>query len=78
MAELFATEDAAQQYAKAASEDRLELNTPQYLIGAARNYERANKPEEAKENYRKVATQFPQSPANAQARMALARYNVEL
>lgn len=71
-------EDAAQQYAKAASEDRLELNTPQYLIGAARNYERAGKKDEAKESYRKVATQFPQSPANAQARLALARYNVEL
>lgn len=71
-------EEAAQQYAKAASEDRLELNTPQYLIGAARNYERAGKKDEAKENYRKVATQFPQSPANAQARLALARYNVEL
>jgi len=71
-------DDAAQQYAKAASEDRLELNTPQYLIGAARNYERAGKQDEAKENYRKVATQYPQSPANAQARLALARYKVEL
>jgi tetratricopeptide (TPR) repeat protein len=71
-------DDAAGQYAKAASEDRLEINTPQYLIGAARNYERAGKKDEAKENYRKVATQFPQSPANAQARLALARYNVEL
>jgi tetratricopeptide (TPR) repeat protein len=71
-------DDAAQQYAKAASEDRLEVNTPQYLIDAARNYERAGKPDDAKENYRKVATQFPQSPANAQARMALARYKVEL
>lgn len=71
-------EDAAQQYVKAATDDRQELNTAQYLIGAARNYERAGKQDEAKENYRKVATQFPQSPANAQARLALARYNVEL
>lgn len=71
-------EEAAQQFVKAAADDRQELNTAQYLIGAARNYERAGKQDEAKENYRKVATQFPQSPANAQARLALARYNVEL
>ncbi len=71
-------EDAAKAYEKAASEDHLELNTPQYLLGAARNYERAGNNDAAKELYRKVATQFPQSPANAQARLALARFNVEL
>lgn len=71
-------EDAAKAYERAASLDRLELNTPQYLIGAARNYERAGKNDAAKESYRKVATQFPLSPANAQARLALARFNVEL
>lgn len=71
-------EAAAQAYEKAAADDRLELNTPQYLINAARNYERAGKSDAAKEDYRKVATQFPLSPANAQARLALARFNVEL
>jgi tetratricopeptide (TPR) repeat protein len=70
--------DAASEFEKAASQDRLELNTPQYLIGAARNYERAGKKNEAVENYRRVATQFPQSTANAQARLALARHNIEL
>ncbi|MBS1910760.1 MAG: tetratricopeptide repeat protein [Bacteroidetes bacterium] len=71
-------EAAAKEFEEAASHDHVELNTPQYLLGAARNYERAGKNDAATENYRKVATQFPQSPANAQARLALARHNVEL
>jgi len=71
-------EDAAKAYAKAASEDRLGLNTPQYLLGAARNYERAGNKDEAIKNYRVVATQYSQTSANTQARLALARFNVEL
>jgi tetratricopeptide (TPR) repeat protein len=70
--------EAAEQYTKAASEDRLDLNTPQYLVGAARNYERAGKKEEAIKNYRRVATQYANTQANTQARLALARFNVEL
>jgi tetratricopeptide (TPR) repeat protein len=71
-------EDAAKAYEKAASEDHLALNTPQYLLGAARNYERAGNKDEAIKNYRTVATQYSQSAANTQARLALARFNVEL
>jgi tetratricopeptide (TPR) repeat protein len=71
-------EKAAEEYEKAASEDRVELNTPDYLVAAARNYERAGKKDEAIKNYRAVATRFSDSQANAQARLALARYNVEL
>ena len=71
-------EDAAKAYVKAASEDHLALNTPQYLLGAARNYERAGNKDEAIKNYRTVATQYSQSAANTQARLALARFNVEL
>ncbi|MDB5035910.1 MAG: Tetratricopeptide repeat-containing protein [Chlorobi bacterium] len=69
---------AAKEYAKAASIDHLELNTPQYLLSAARNYEMAKNKDEAVKNYRTVATQYAQSAANAQARLALARLNVEL
>jgi tetratricopeptide (TPR) repeat protein len=71
-------EEAAKEYEKAASEDRIELNTPQYLLDAARNYELVGKKQEAIEQYRRVATQYPDSPVNTQARMALARNNVEL
>lgn len=71
-------EQAAQEFAKAAQEDRLELNTPQYLINAARNYERAGKNQEAIEHYKTVATRYAQSQANAQARLALARHGVNL
>lgn len=71
-------EKAAQEYEKAASEDRVELNTPDFLIAAARNYERAGKKDEAIKNYRAVATRFSDSQANTQARLALARYNIEL
>lgn len=71
-------EEAASEFAKAASEDRLELNTPQYLLNAARNYERAGKKEDAIEQYKTVATRFPQAQANAQAQLALARLGVEV
>jgi tetratricopeptide (TPR) repeat protein len=71
-------EQAAEEYEKAASEDRLELNTPEYLVGAARNYERAKKTDEAIKHYRTVATQYASSPANTQARLALARHNVQM
>lgn len=71
-------EEAAREFERAASEDELEVNTPQYLINAARNYERAGKKEDAIEQYKTVATRFAQSQANAQARLALARHGVEL
>lgn len=71
-------DEAASEFAKAASEDRLELNTPQYLLNAARNYERAGKKDEAIEQYKTVATRFPQAQANAQAQLALARLGVEV
>lgn len=71
-------EQAAEAYEKAANEDRLELNTAEYLVGAARNFERAKKTEEAIKLYRTVATQHASSPANTQARLALARHNVQL
>jgi len=71
-------EEAAREFVQAASEDRLEVNTPQYLINAARNYELAGKNDEAIEQYRTVATRFAQSQANVQARLALARHGVDL
>jgi tetratricopeptide (TPR) repeat protein len=71
-------DQAAQEYDKAATEDRLDLNTPNYLVGAARNYEKAGKKEEAIKNYRTVATRYANSSANTEARLALARNNVEL
>jgi tetratricopeptide (TPR) repeat protein len=71
-------DQAAEEYEKAANEDRLELNTAEYLVGAARNYERAKKTDEAIKHYRTVATQYANSSANTQARLALARYNVQL
>lgn len=70
-------EEAAREFERAASEDELEVNTPQYLINAARNYERAGKKQEAIEQYKTVATRYAQSQANAQARLALARHGVE-
>jgi tetratricopeptide (TPR) repeat protein len=71
-------EQAADEYEKAANEDRLELNTAEYLVGAARNYERVKKTDEAIKHYRTVATQYASSPANTQARLALARFNVQM
>lgn len=71
-------DQAAEEFEKAANEDRLELNTPEYLVGAARNYERVKKTDEAIKHYRTVATQYAGSPANTQARLALARHNVHL
>lgn len=70
-------EEAAEEYSRAASEDRLDLSTPANLIGAARNYERAGKQQEAIEHYRRVADQFPGSDANTEARLALARLGDE-
>jgi tetratricopeptide (TPR) repeat protein len=70
-------EEAAEEYAKAASEDRLDLNTPKYLVNAARNYERADRKEEAIEHYRRVANLFPSSQANTEARLALARLDAD-
>ncbi len=70
-------EEAADEYARAASEDRLDLNTATYLVGAARNYERAGRKDEAIEHYRRVAYQFPGSQANTEARLALARLGDE-
>ena len=74
--------EAADEYVKAAAEDKLELNAPDYMIGAARNFEQAGKMEEAKDYYRRVATQFGgtqvNSQANVQARLALARLKVDL
>ena len=72
------SEEAAKEYEKAASEDRIELNTAEYLVAAARNYERAKKNEEAIKLYKRVATEYATSQANTQARLALARHNVEL
>jgi tetratricopeptide (TPR) repeat protein len=71
-------EDAAKEFETAASEDRSELNTAEYLLGAARNYEQAGKKNEAVELYRRIATQYPNSSVNAQVHLALARHNVEL
>jgi len=72
-------EDAAREFLSAAAQDAMEVNTPRYLLGAARNFERAGKKDEAIKNYRTVATKYPQATdANMQARMALARNNVDL
>jgi tetratricopeptide (TPR) repeat protein len=71
-------EEAAKEYETAASEDRSEVNTAEYLLGAARNYEQAGKKDEAVEIYRRIATQYPNSSVNAQVHIALARHNVEL
>ncbi len=72
-------EEAAREFTTAASLDAMEINTPRYLLGAARNYERAGKKDEAIKNYRTVATKYPQATdASMQARMALARNKVDL
>lgn len=72
-------DEAAKEYVKAASEDHLEYNAPHYLLGAARNYERAGNKDEAIKHYRTVATKYTQATeANTQARLALSRNNVEL
>jgi len=72
-------DEAAREYMNAVARDEMEINTPRYLLGAARNYERAGKKDEAIKNYRAVATKYPQATdANMQARMALARNNVDL
>ncbi len=71
-------QEAAEEFAKAASEDRVELNTPEYLVAAARNFEKAGNKDEAVKNYRTVATRFSDSQANTEARLALARLGVEL
>lgn len=72
-------DDAAREYMTAASQDEREINSPRYLLGAARNYERAGKKDEAIKNYKTVATKYPQATeATMQARMALARNNVDL
>jgi tetratricopeptide (TPR) repeat protein len=71
-------EDAAKNFDKAASEDQVELNTPEYLMGAARNYEQAGNKEKAIELYRRIATQYSDAAVNTEARLALARHNVTL
>jgi tetratricopeptide (TPR) repeat protein len=71
-------EEAAKSYETAASEDRSELNTAEYLLGAARNYEKAGNKEEAIDIYRRIASQYPTSTVNTEVRMALARHNEEL
>lgn len=77
-----AYEKAADEYKKAADEDRLELRSADFLLGAARNYEKAGKKEEAIRYYRMVATNQGEatgaSDAALQAKLALARNKVEL
>jgi len=72
-------QEAADHYLEAAQEDRSEVATPQYMLQAARNLERAGKKDEAIKYYRTIATKYAQAgEPSAQARMALARNKVEL
>lgn len=72
-------QEAAEHYLEAAQEDRSEVATPQYLLQAARNLERAGKKDEAIKYYRTVATKYAQAgEPSTQAKMALARNKVEL
>lgn len=75
--------EAAARYDEAASlyeaEDlHSELLRPLYLYAAAKNYENAEEKEAAIERYREIAMRYPSSEENSVARLALARYGVEI
>ena len=75
--------DAAARYDEAAalySNDEVqgELIRPLYLFGAAQNYEFASANEEAIERYREIAVRYPASDKNSVARLALARFGVDI
>jgi Tetratricopeptide repeat. len=55
-------ENAAEYYEKAASRDSKNFLTPEYLVGAARNYLKIGKRERAIELLTRVQKDFPNSP----------------
>lgn len=69
---------AAEQYVKAATLYTSDFTAPLYLLGAALNYEKAGNNDKAIERYREIATRYSSSEQNTQARLALARLNVEI
>jgi len=71
-------EEAAKQYAQAASVYPSDFVSPLYLLGSALNYEKAGNNEEAIQRYREITTRYSTSEQNNQARLALARLNVEI
>ena len=69
---------AAEQYAQAATLYKSDFTAPLYLLGAALNYEKAGNNDKAIERYREIAVRYSTSEQNNQARLALARLNVEI
>lgn len=71
-------DQAAEQYAKAATLYSSDFTAPLYLLGAALNYEKAGENDKAIERYREIAVRYSTSEQNTQARLALARLNVDI
>ena len=74
---------AAEQYDAAAAVfgsegENADAARPLYLLGAATNFEKANEKEEAIARYREIVMRHSASEQNNVARLALARYDVEL
>lgn len=70
--------EAAAHYEDAAAVYASDLVAPLYLLGAALNYEKAGQNEKAVENYRQIVVRYSDSEQTSQARLALARLNVEI
>lgn len=70
--------EAAAHYENAATTYTAEFSTPLYLLGAALNYEKAGQNDKAIEHYREIVTRYYESDQTNQARLALARLNVEI
>lgn len=70
--------EAASHYEDAAAIYTSDIIAPLYLLGAALNYEKAGQNEKAVEHYREIVTRYSDSDQINQARLALARLNVEI
>lgn len=70
--------EAASHYEDAAAIYASDIIAPLYLLGAALNYEKAGQNEKAVERYREIVTRYSGSDQTNQARLALARLNVEI
>ncbi len=63
---------AAESYLKAVDTNPDKFAIPVYLLSAARSYVKANQPDKAKELYKRIMTEYPQSKEIFQARLELA------
>jgi tetratricopeptide (TPR) repeat protein len=70
------TKDGIEAYNKAAANKHDILLTPMYLFRAAQAYEMTNQPDKAKENYKRIRDEYPQSMQARETDRNLARLGV--